>query len=182
MAAHQAFPAVEVEREGSTLYIAFLREAPPAQTAETLRSLCSDTDELHLCRRELYWLCRGRLSDSPLATRRAIIDIVRKICDEQAEELGRLEFEETKIGRLDHKIEKLKIIKLVPGVEFLRSDAVSGDHGLTVTEYAPFGVIGAITASQSGSGSKAAPKVCGKEPRCMTESAWKLLAGSAPLE
>lgn len=86
-----------------------------------------------------------KLSDSPLAYRTAIIDCVRKICDEQAEELGTLEFEETKIGRLDHKIEKLKIIKLVPGVEFIRTDATSGDHGLTVTEYAPFGVIGAIT-------------------------------------
>lgn len=86
-----------------------------------------------------------KLSDSPLASRAAAIECVRKICDEQAEELGRLEFEETKIGRLDHKIEKLKIIKLVPGVEYMRTDAVSGDHGLTVTEYAPFGVIGAIT-------------------------------------
>ena len=86
-----------------------------------------------------------KLSAAPLASRNAIIECVRKICDEQAEELGRLEFEETKIGRLDHKIEKLKIIKLVPGVEFMRTDAVSGDHGLTVTEYAPFGVIGAIT-------------------------------------
>lgn len=86
-----------------------------------------------------------KLSESPLASRQAIVECVKKICDEQAEELGRLEFEETKIGRLDHKIEKLKIIKLVPGVEFMRTDAVSGDHGLTVTEYAPFGVIGAIT-------------------------------------
>lgn len=86
-----------------------------------------------------------KLSDSPLAARATVIECVRKICDEQAEELGRLEFEETKIGRVDHKIEKLKIIKLVPGVEYMRTDAVSGDHGLTVTEYAPFGVIGAIT-------------------------------------
>ena len=86
-----------------------------------------------------------KLSESPLEARKTIIEIVRKMCDEQAEELGRLEFEETKIGRLDHKIEKLKIIKLVPGVEFMRTDAVSGDHGLSVTEYAPFGVIGAIT-------------------------------------
>ncbi|NQV25877.1 MAG: aldehyde dehydrogenase, partial [Rhodopirellula sp.] len=31
------------------------------------------------------------------------------------------------------------------GVEYLKCDAVTGDHGLTVTEYAPFGVIGAIT-------------------------------------
>lgn len=86
-----------------------------------------------------------KLSESPLASRSVVIECVRKICDEQAEELGRLEYEETKIGRVDHKIEKLKIIKLVPGVEFMRTDAVSGDHGLTVTEYAPFGVIGAIT-------------------------------------
>ncbi|MFO1043120.1 MAG: aldehyde dehydrogenase family protein [Planctomycetaceae bacterium] len=86
-----------------------------------------------------------KLSESPLASRAKAIECVRQICDEQAEELGTLEFQETKIGRLDHKIEKLKIIKLVPGTEFMRTDAVSGDHGLTVTEYAPFGVIGAIT-------------------------------------
>jgi aldehyde dehydrogenase len=32
-----------------------------------------------------------------------------------------------------------------PGVEFLRTDACSGENGLTLTEYAPFGVIGAVT-------------------------------------
>lgn len=86
-----------------------------------------------------------QLSEAPMSARVTAIELVKKICEDQAEELGRLEFEETKIGRLDHKIQKLKIIKLVPGVEFLRTDAFSGDHGLTVTEYAPFGVIGAIT-------------------------------------
>ncbi|MDB4637564.1 aldehyde dehydrogenase EutE [bacterium] len=86
-----------------------------------------------------------QLSNASMEDRNKAIECVRQICDTQAEELGRLEFEETKIGRLDHKIEKLQIIKLVPGTEFLRTDAVSGDHGLTVTEYAPFGVIGAIT-------------------------------------
>ncbi len=86
-----------------------------------------------------------QLSRASLEDRRRAIDIVKQICDSQAEELGRLEFEETKIGRLEHKIAKLQAIKTVPGVEFLRTDAVSGTHGLTVTEYAPFGVIGAIT-------------------------------------
>jgi len=86
-----------------------------------------------------------QLSNASMEDRNKAIECVRQICDTQAEELGRLEFEETKIGRLDHKIEKLQIIKLVPGTEFLRTDAVSGDHGLTVTEYAPFGVIAAIT-------------------------------------
>lgn len=86
-----------------------------------------------------------KLSESPVAHRVKAIECVKQICEQQAEELGRAELEETRIGRLDHKIQKLKIIKLVPGVEFLRTDAYSGDHGLTVIEYAPFGVIGAIT-------------------------------------
>ena len=80
-----------------------------------------------------------------MENRAKAIACVYRICDEQADELGRMELEETKIGRLDHKIEKLKIVKLVPGIEFLRCDARSGDHGLTITEYAPFGVIGAVT-------------------------------------
>src|SRR5580698_6067330 len=86
-----------------------------------------------------------RFRDVSMENRAKAIACVYRICDEQAEELGRLELEETKIGRLDHKIEKLQIVKLVPGIEFLKCDAVSGDHGLTVTEYAPFGVIGAVT-------------------------------------
>jgi aldehyde dehydrogenase len=57
-----------------------------------------------------------------------------------------MEMEETKIGRLKHKIEKLKTLgERTPGVEFLRSEVFSGDHGLAVIEHAPFGVIAAIT-------------------------------------
>ena len=33
----------------------------------------------------------------------------------------------------------------MPGVEYLRTDNDSGDDGLTLTDYVPFGVIGAIT-------------------------------------
>jgi aldehyde dehydrogenase len=81
-----------------------------------------------------------------LEARAQAIACIRKICIEQAEELGRAEFEETKIGRLEHKIEKLVVCgERVPGVEFLQTHASSGQHGLTLTEYAPFGVIGAIT-------------------------------------
>ena len=86
-----------------------------------------------------------KLSEKGLEARMKAIECVRRITADQCEELGRLEMEETKIGRLDHKIEKLQIVKLVPGVEALRTDAKSGDHGVTLTEYAPFGVIGAIT-------------------------------------
>jgi aldehyde dehydrogenase len=81
-----------------------------------------------------------------LDDRRKAIACIRKICSEQAETLGRDELEETRIGRLAHKIEKLKIIaERIPGVEFLRTDAFSGEFGITLQEYAPFGVIGVIT-------------------------------------
>jgi len=82
----------------------------------------------------------------PLGDRCKAVECIRKICTSQAEELGRLELEETRIGRLDHKIDKLKTaIPRVPGVEYLRTDNDSGDDGLTLTDYVPFGVIGAIT-------------------------------------
>ena len=54
-----------------------------------------------------------------------------------------MELDETKIGRLDHKIEKLQILELVPGVEFLKTNADSGSNGVCLEEFAPFGVIGA---------------------------------------
>ena len=85
------------------------------------------------------------LKSRPIADRTKVVQIVKDLCEQNAEQWGRAEFEETKIGRLDHKIEKLKIIKLVPGTEWLKSDAWSGDGGITLEEYAPFGVIGAIT-------------------------------------
>jgi len=81
-----------------------------------------------------------------LEDRRKALACIRKICLERAEELGREEFDETKIGRLPHKIEKLKLIAdRIPGVEFLKTEAFSGENGITLQEYAPFGVIGAIT-------------------------------------
>jgi aldehyde dehydrogenase len=82
----------------------------------------------------------------PIEDRAKAVACIRRICVEQAEELGRMELEETKIGRLDHKIAKLQVtIPLIPGVEMLRTDVASGDGGLCLTDFAPFGVIGAIT-------------------------------------
>jgi aldehyde dehydrogenase len=81
-----------------------------------------------------------------LEDRRKAVACIRRICSDRAEELGREELEETKIGRLPHKIEKLKVIAdRIPGVEFLKTEAFSGEHGIALQEYAPFGVIGVIT-------------------------------------
>lgn len=89
-----------------------------------------------------------KLKEGGMTARKKAIAVIRKLCVQKAKEWGEIEFQETKIGRLDHKIEKLGICgDLVPGVEMLDRMAFSGDSGLTVIDYAPWGVIGAITPS-----------------------------------
>jgi aldehyde dehydrogenase len=88
-----------------------------------------------------------QLKKGGIAARAKVVEIVKSLAEANANEWGRIELDETKIGRLDHKIEKLKIIKLVPGVEWLQPEARSGDHGITLEEFTPFGVVAAITPS-----------------------------------
>ncbi len=104
--------------------------------------LFSDVNSAVAAAREAF----ERLSRMTIADRQRIIQHIRRISIDQCVELGTMEMEETKIGRLQHKIEKLKTLgERALGVEFLRSEVFSGDHGLAVIEHAPFGVIGAVT-------------------------------------
>ena len=104
--------------------------------------LFTSVDEAVAAAREAF----ERLSRRTVEDRRRIIGHIRRIAIDQCVELGTMEMEETKIGRLAHKIDKLKTLgERSPGVEFLRSEVFSGDHGLAVIERAPFGVIGTIT-------------------------------------
>jgi aldehyde dehydrogenase len=80
-----------------------------------------------------------------MAGRRTVVNIVKKMCTEKQEEWGKLEFAETKIGRLEHKIGKLQGIQNLPGVEWLQPYGMTGDHGIAMEEHTPFGVVGAIT-------------------------------------
>jgi len=63
-----------------------------------------------------------------------------------ARDLAEMAVRETGMGRVDDKIKKnLLVINKTPGPEVLRAEAVSGQHGLSLEELAPYGVIGAIT-------------------------------------
>jgi aldehyde dehydrogenase len=86
-----------------------------------------------------------KLSRASLEDRKKAIDIVKQICDEQAEELGRWNSKKPKSVGSNTRSASSRRSRVFPGVEFLRTDAISGSHGLMITEYAPFGVIGAIT-------------------------------------
>lgn len=104
--------------------------------------LFTDVDQAVKAARAAFEELRNR----PLEHRRRIIEHIRRISIENCVELGTMEMNETKIGRLEHKIAKLKTLgEKTPGVEFLKTECFSGDHGLAVIEHAPFGVIGAIT-------------------------------------
>ena len=82
----------------------------------------------------------------PLSTRARIISTVRAALLEQAETLARAAWEETGLGRVEDKIVKNRLVtEKTPGLEDLAPQAVTGDHGLTLMEPAPFGVVGAIT-------------------------------------
>ncbi|MFK7737800.1 MAG: aldehyde dehydrogenase family protein [Pirellulaceae bacterium] len=86
------------------------------------------------------------LQKRPMEDRKKAIAHIRRISIDSAVELGTMEMNETKIGRLEHKIAKLETLgKMSPGTEFMSTQAYSGDKGLAVIEHAPFGVIGAIT-------------------------------------
>ncbi len=83
-----------------------------------------------------------KIAAMSLAERGRLIDMIVRVCNDRREELGRMELEETKVGRLDHKILKLTNMRFVLGVNAMRSDARSDRSGLCITERAPWGVIG----------------------------------------
>ena len=83
-----------------------------------------------------------------LQDRNPIIEAMRQVGLNFNEQLSRGVFEETGMGRYEDKLIKHENAALqTPGVEDLKSEAWSGENGLAVEEYAPFGVIGSVTPS-----------------------------------
>lgn len=89
-----------------------------------------------------------QLVEAGLDVRHGVCELIKKIAVDRADAWGRFELDETGVGRLDHKIAKLELLRNVPGVEFLRTRgtvAHSGDAGIGMDEAAPWGVIGVVT-------------------------------------
>ena len=88
--------------------------------------------------------------DHGLETRRAVIKALRQASVENAARWAQLAVAETRMGRVADKTQKnLLCAHRTPGVEDLESRAYTGDKGLTLVEYAPFGVVAAITPSNN---------------------------------
>src|ERR1051325_3268937 len=82
----------------------------------------------------------------PLLVRARILEAMRQSMRENGDKLAKAAWEETGLGRYEDKIVKNRLVTdRTPGLEDLAPIATTGDHGLTLIEPAPFGVIGAIT-------------------------------------
>src|ERR1041385_7979203 len=84
-----------------------------------------------------------RLKEKGVAARAKIVEIIKGLAEANANEWGRIELGETKNGRLDHKIKKMKTIKLGRGGEWTQPGGRGGDQGTPLKEYPPFGVAAA---------------------------------------
>ena len=81
-----------------------------------------------------------------LQGRKAIVAGIRASMLENAEHLAEMAVAETGLGRVVDKVVKNRLVSSkTPGPEDLELEAVTGDEGMMATEFAPFGVVAAIT-------------------------------------
>ncbi len=87
-----------------------------------------------------------------LEEREKIIAVIRDLCRKEAPTMAYIGVNETKMGRVDHKTAKhILVADKTPGTADIAAQVKTGDYGLTLTEMAPFGVVGSITPSTNPS-------------------------------
>ncbi len=89
-----------------------------------------------------------QLLDLGLEARKIIVEAMRAAAVRYAEGLGQMAVAETGLGKMPDKRLKIDLAaRKTPGPDDITTEAWSGDHGLTITEPAPYGVVGSITPS-----------------------------------
>ncbi len=87
-----------------------------------------------------------------LEEREKVISNVRELTRKDAPIMAELGVSETKMGRVAHKVAKhLLVADKTPGTADVVAQVKTGDLGMTLTEMAPFGVVGSITPSTNPS-------------------------------
>lgn len=86
--------------------------------------------------------------DQPIEMRNKVVETIKEGFRPHIEWMAKQIKEETGMGTVDAKIAKLNnALYNTPGTEILQPDAETGDGGLIMYEYAPYGVIGAVGPS-----------------------------------
>ena len=108
------------------------------------RGMHDDLDRAVACAQRAFEAWR----ETRLEVRARCIAAIRSACLARVEEIARFAAEETGLGRAADKVVKNRVaIEKTPGMEILEPLVFTGDHGLTLHERAPFGVLLAITPS-----------------------------------
>ncbi len=97
-------------------------------------------------------IAQQQLRQFTVDRREILIKSMREAAYQNAELLAEMAVKETGMGRVADKILKNQLAaSKTPGTEDLRTEACSGDKGLTLVEMAPHGVICAITPTTNPS-------------------------------
>lgn len=89
-----------------------------------------------------------RYQQCPLKTRSAIISAIREELNSHLPMLAQESAVETGMGNKEDKFLKNKAaLENTPGIEDLTTTALTGDGGMVLFEYSPFGVIGSVAPS-----------------------------------
>lgn len=97
---------------------------------------------------EASFVAQKQLLNASMTDKQKYVDTIKAtiLKKENLELISRMSVEETEIGKYEHKLIKNRVAaEKTPGIEDLTTEAMTGDNGLTLVEYCPFGVIGAIT-------------------------------------
>jgi propionaldehyde dehydrogenase len=93
-------------------------------------------------------MAQRKFLDLSLEKRKEIVANIRKHALANAERLGQMAVDETGLGKMPDKMNKIILCaNKTPGPEDLQPHAFTGDNGLTLVEPAPWGVVGIITPS-----------------------------------
>lgn len=132
-------------RHGPSIETSAVVQPPgPAPTLRHGGNLFPDVDSAVAAAQHAY----QQLLSMPLSLREAMISHMRRAARENAHLLAMEAWKETGMGRYEDKIQKnLLNANKAPGTEILQPQAWTGDDGLTLIEYAPYGVIGGIIPS-----------------------------------
>ena len=85
--------------------------------------------------------------------REKLIQAMRQASRDHARKLAEMAHEETGYGNVPDKVAKILLVAdKTPGTEDIVPRVFTGDHGMTLVEQAPFGVIGSITPSTNPPG------------------------------
>ena len=139
----QAIVDKVVQRLGPTAGSAEPKAGAPAnRQVGSGRGIFPDVDSAVSAARRAFHV----FATVPLEVRKRMIANVRRRTTEHVDLLSQMAVDETGLGRVADKIQKnLLVINKTPGPEILEPKVYTGDDGLAMTEWAPYGTFGVVT-------------------------------------